>query len=282
MQPQDDIVPLYAKVQSALRDAIRNGDLVAGAILPSEKELEAAHGVSRITVRRALEELEREGLVLRSRGRPARVVEPLVSAVRTEIEDDLAALLELVRGTQARVLVFKWRMPDEAIRVRLGIPPDEPVLQVDRLRSNHGVPVLHTTAYTPAPIGARLQRETLGERTMLETLARTGVVIAGASQEMHAGPCPEPVATLIGLRPGDPVFVINRVVSDGDGRPIQHLVATFRWDSFSYRISATNSGTSRRVEMEGVGRIGSPATGGGTARAGRAKTTSARLEDRKT
>ena len=154
-------------------------------------------------------------------------------------------------------------MPDAAIRARLGVPPDEPVLQVDRLRSNHGVPVLHTTAYTPAPIGARLQRETLGERTMLETLARTGVVIAAATQEMHAAPCPEPVAALIGLRPGDPVFVIDRVVSDRDGRPIQHLMATFRWDSFSYRIGSTSSGDGRRVEMEGAGRIGSPYGEGG-------------------
>ena len=258
MQTQDDAVPLYAKVKSALRDSIRTGELAAGAALPSEKELEAAHGVSRITVRRALEELEREGLVLRGRGRQARVVEPLISAARTEIEDDLASLLELVRGTQARVLVFKWRMPDPIIRARLDTPPDEPVLQVDRLRSSRGVPVLHTTAFTPAPIGARLQREALGERTMLEMLTRTGVVIASATQEMHAAPCPEPLAELLGLHPGDPVFTIDRLVRDRDGRPIQHLVATFRWDSFGYRISSTSSATGRRVAIEGAGRIGVP------------------------
>ena len=255
MQGYNGAEPLYAKVQSALRDAIRRGELGAGAALPSEKELEAAHGVSRITVRRALEELEREGLVVRGRGRQARVVELLVSTVRTQIEDDLTGLLELVRGTEARVLLFKWRLPDAAMRARLGTPEDEPVLQVDRLRSSKGRPMLHTTAHMPAAIGARLRRDTLGERTMLEMLARSGVFVGGAEQEMRAAHCPAVVAPLIGLAPGDPVFVIERLVSDREGHPVQHLLATFRWDSFSYRVSATGSGDSRRVEIAGAGRI---------------------------
>ena len=261
MQASEDAAPLYAKVQSALRTAIRSGQLGAGAVLPSEKELEVTHGVSRITVRRALEELEREGLVVRGRGRQARVVEPMVSAVRTEIEDDLSAMLELVRGTEARVLVFRWHFPDPALQARLRTPPDEPVLQIDRVRGSGGRPMLHTTAHVPAWIGARLSRETLSERTMLETLAQGGVQIAAAAQEMHAAPCPAAVAPLIGLSPGDPAFVIERLVTDKEDRPVQHLVATFRWDSFSYRIASTGSAGGRRVEIAGAGRIGVPKDG---------------------
>jgi GntR family transcriptional regulator len=258
MQVSDDAAPLYAKVQSALRTAIRSGALGAGAVLPSEKELEAAHGVSRITIRRALEELEREGLVVRGRGRQARVVEPMVSAIRTEIEDDLATMLELVRGTEARVLTFKWRLPDPALQLRLRVPEDEPVLQVDRLRGSTGRPMLHTIAHMPAWVGTRLRRETLSERTMLETLAQGGIELATASQEMHAAPCPAAVAPLIGLSPDDPVFIIERLVSDKEDRPVQQLVATFRWDSFSYRITSTGSAGGRRVEIAGTGRIGRP------------------------
>jgi len=256
MSAPDDALLLYARVQSSLREAIRSGELKAGMLLPSEKELQALHGVSRITVRRALDELEREGLVIRSRGRQARVVEPLVSAARTEIEDDLAAILELVRGTQARVLAFKWRLPDRAIQARLDTPADEPVLQIDRVRSIAGRPILHTTAHMPAWVGTRLRRESLSERTMLDTLAQSGIQLAAAAQEMHAAPCPAALAPLIRLSRGDPVFVIERLVSDKDGRPVQHLMATFRWDSFSYRITSTGSADGRRVEIAGAGRIG--------------------------
>lgn len=258
MQGSDDAAPLYSKVQAAIRAAIRSGRLGTGAALPSEKDLEAEHGVSRITVRRALEELEREGLVVRGRGRQARVVEPLVSAARTEIEDDLAAILELVRGTQARVLSFKWRLPDEVIALKLEAAEDEPVLQVDRLRSNGGKPMLHTRAHMPAWIGSKLEPDMLTERTMLDLLVQSGVTITSAAQEMRAAPCPENVAPLIGLSVGEPVFVIERLVRDIRDRPVQHLVATFRWDCYSYRISSTTSGSGRLVEIAGAGRIGIP------------------------
>lgn len=264
MQASNGPGPLYLQVQEAIRNAIRSGRLAAGSVLPSEKELEAAHGVSRITVRRALDELEREGLVLRGRGRQARVVEPLVSVVRAEIEDDLARTLELVRGTQAQVLCFKWRLADEAIRAKLEGEEDEPVLQVDRLRSNGGRPMLHTQAYVPAWVGAKFDREALAKSTMLDLLAESGVTIASAAQVMHAAPCPEAVAPLIGLAAGDPVFLIERLVRDDRNRPVQHLLATFRWDCFSYRISSTNSDTRRLVEIAGGGRMTTPGSAAGS------------------
>lgn len=258
MSRSKESTPLYAKVQSSIRIAIRGGTLRPGQILPSEKELEAEHGVSRITVRRALEELEREGLVQRGRGRLARVSDTLVSAVRTKIEDDLAAMLEIGRGTEATLLNFKWRLPDQETMQRLETSDNEPVLEVTRLRSVNGHPILHTIALVPAWIGTRLQPETLNHGTMLENLAQSGIVVASASQELRAAPCPDHIASLIDLPKGSPAFIIDRMVRDRDGRPIQHLLATFRWDSFGYRISSSNAGGGRLVEIEGAGRIAVP------------------------
>ena len=258
MQASDGPGPLYLQVQEAIRNAIRSGQLAAGSALPSEKELEDAHGVSRITVRRALDGLEREGLVLRRRGRQARVVEPLVSVVRTEIEGDLARTLELVRGTQAKVLCFKWRLADKAILAKLEGEEDEPVLQVDRLRSSGGKPMLHTQAHVPAWVGAKFDREALAKGTMLDLLAKSGVTIASASQVMRAAACPGAIAPLIGLAAGDPVFLIERLVRDNRDRPIQHLQATFRWDCFNYRISSTCSETRQLVEITGGGQMTTP------------------------
>ncbi|SJZ38304.1 GntR family transcriptional regulator [Enhydrobacter aerosaccus] len=261
MSTSDDPAPLYSRVHAAIREAIREGRLAAGALLPSEKELEAAHGVSRITVRRALDELEREGLITRGRGRQAKVVEPLVSRIRTEIEEDLAAMLDLVRGTEAKVLSASWRLVDAPMRATLQAGEGEPVLQVDRLRSKDGKPIMHTRAHVPAWIGAKLDREALAGTTMLELLARAGVRIAGAEQAMRAAPCPKEVAPLIGLSAGDPVFIVERLVRDDRDRPIQHLLATFRWDSFSYRIRSTRSAAGRVVEISGAGHVGAPAEG---------------------
>jgi GntR family transcriptional regulator len=253
MKTDTDAAPLYVRVQTAIREAIQNGRLAAGSLLPSEKELEIEYGVSRITVRRALEELQREGLVVRGQGRQARVAEALVSVAQAKIEEDLAATLDLVRGTDSEVLSFDWKLADERIRSKLEIAPNEPVLRVDRVRSSNGRAIMHTCAHIPAFIGAKLSRETLTERSMLDILIKSGVTISSAEQVMHAAPCPAHIAPLIGLSPGDAVFLIERLVKDDKGRPIQHLIATFRWDCFSYRISSTRSEAGRVVEIAGAG-----------------------------
>lgn len=254
----DQASPLYARVHAALKQAIHDGRLPPGAPLPSEKELEAEYGVSRITVRRALEELERERLILRGRGRQARVADLLMSVARTAIEDDVAAILELVRGTEARLLQFRWQFPDATVRAKLEVAEGEPVLLVERLRSLNGTPIMHTMAQVPARIGAKLDQATVSDGTMLEQLRDRGVTIAHAVQEMRAAPCPETVAPLLDLKPGEPTFVLERLVRDDANRPIQYLIASLRWDSYSYRISTTRSAEGRVVEITGAGRMGMP------------------------
>jgi len=250
--------PLYVRVKQNLRNAIESGRFPAGSALPSEKQLETEHGVSRITVRRALEELEREGLVERGRGRQARVCEMLTSAIRTRMEDDLASILQLGRGMTAEVVSYAWRIPDSAIALKLAIPADEPVLHVERLRRRRGKSVLHTLAHVPASIGGFLPRGALEKATMLDVLAQKGIQAASVKQEMRAGPCAAFVAGLLDLPRGAPVFVLDRLVLDTADRPIQHLIATFRWDSFCYRVESKRQEGGRTVNVVAGGRIESP------------------------
>src|SRR5579863_1784205 len=252
-----DEAPLYAQVYDSLRDRIQSGQLAPGAVLPTEKALEKHYGVSRITVRRALDDLERQGLIERGRGRPARVAVPLVAATHIRVDEELSSILEIGRGTEAQVLAYAWRMPDAEVAERLQVAADEPVLEVERLRSRGGRPVLHTLARVPAPVGALLNRAALQDTTMLDQLAARGVQAARAEMEMYARACNAHIASLLGLNAGEPVFVMERLVSDTTGRPIQSLTATFRADSFCYRIASMQSADQQRsVEIEAAGHFG--------------------------
>ncbi len=250
--------PLYARLQHSLRDDIRTGRLPPGALLPSERDMEVQHGVSRITVRRALDELAREGLLERSRGRLARVLPSLTAAVRTRIEDDLASSLQLGRGMEAEVLSYRWRLPDPAVAAILDTPTDEPVLHVERLRRRNGQGVLHTLAHVPSAVGILLPRDALADATMLDLLAARGIVASSARQDMRAGACPSDVSRWLEIASGAPVFVIDRLVRDTAGRPMQHLIATFRGDSFTYRISSEQQGSGAFVEVQAAGRVVGP------------------------
>lgn len=254
-EPAPEARPLYMRVQQSLRDTIRAGTLPPGSPLPSEKELEDEHGVSRITIRRALEELEREGLIERGRGRQARVAPLLTAAVNTRIEEELASILQIGRGMEAEVLSYGWRMPTAAVAQALEAPADEPVLQVERVRRRRDKVILHTLAHVPAAIGAMLPRDALAKSTMLDLLSARGIQPGSVEQEMRAAPSDPTVAALLGLEPGAPVFVMDRLVRDGSGRPIQRMIATFRWDSFRYRISSTKLGNGRTLEFEAAGQI---------------------------
>ena len=247
--------PLYARVQQSLREAIQSGTLPAGATLPSEKELEIQFGVSRITVRRALDELEREGLVERGRGRQARVATLLTAAISTRIEDDLASILQLGREMKAEVLSYMWRMPEPSIAERLGTPPEEPVLQVERLRRRFGQPMLHTLAHVPAAIGAHLPRNSLETSTMLDLLATWGIQVGSVEQEMRAAPCATDISQLLDVHVDAPVFLIDRLVRDGTGRPIQCMLATFRCDCFRYRVTTTRLDNGKTLGIEAAGQI---------------------------
>lgn len=254
-EPAPEARPLYMRVQQSLRDTIRAGTLPPGSPLPSEKELEDEHGVSRITIRRALEELEREGLIERGRGRQARVAPLLTAAVNTRIEEELASILQIGRGMEAEVLSYGWRMPTAVVAEALEAPADEPVLQVERIRRRRDKVILHTLAHVPAAIGAMLPRDALAKSTMLDLLSARGIQPGSVEQEMRAAPSDPTVAALLGLEPGAPVFVMDRLVRDGSGRPIQRMIATFRWDSFRYRISSTKLGNGRTLEFEAAGQI---------------------------
>jgi len=102
--------PLYARGpwRASTSDRKRRS---CGRPLPSEKQLEPQHGVSGITGQHALLELERESP--RGRGRQASVVEPLVSAARHHIDNDLATMLDLIRSTELK-LRFRWHLPDDS------------------------------------------------------------------------------------------------------------------------------------------------------------------------
>ena len=255
MPDQPDLVPLYARLQNKLRDDIRTGRLPGGAALPSERDMEVQHGVSRITVRRALDELAREGLLDRSHGRVTRVVQPLTATVRTRIEDDLASSLQLGRGMEARVLSYAWYQPDPVVATLLEVPTDEPVLHVERLRRRGVRGMLHTIAHVPRQVGALLSRTALENATMLDLLAGHGIVAASAQQDMRADSCPPGISDLLDLQPGAPVFVIDRLVRDGPGRAIQHLIATFRGDGFTYRVSSAQQKEGRFLEIVAAGRM---------------------------
>lgn len=197
--------------------------LPAGALLPSEAELAAAYGVSRVTVRRALDLLRDERRVVARQGAGWFVASEPVRQhldVLATIEGQLA---EDGRRSERRVQSFGFVATPPAVAGVLGSDVDE-VLEVVRLNLADGRPFALVTVWCPADLGAPLSRSDVESSTFHELLPGR---IAGATQTIGAAAATAADAASLEVSPGDPMLVCGRVSRDGAGRPV--LVSEHRF-----------------------------------------------------
>ncbi|WP_375462098.1 GntR family transcriptional regulator [uncultured Enterovirga sp.] len=231
----------YGRIMAALRADILGGALQPGDGLPSERALEERFGVSRITVRRALEELAQERLIERRQGRRTVVLGPAPPRLVGTVAGGHTDMLQLGRVTEARVRTFEWRIASAGLAEKLDLAEGDQVLYVARVRFRDGAPVFHTEAWLPRAVGLLIDRSMLERTPILDLMMEGGVEVASSRQIMSAAPCPDWLAPLLDIAVGDPVFRLDRTVRDGADRPVQFLVSMFRWDRFSYQIEALHS-----------------------------------------
>jgi GntR family transcriptional regulator len=243
---RDQQLPLYQIIFQSLRDEILSGRYDAQGQLPSELSLEERYEVSRITIRRACDELERTALIERSKGRSARLLprlSPVVMDVQQELEMHRAEGLDM----QPKVLHFAWILPDAVLAETLAVPQTEKVLWVTRLRSRHNAPVHHSSVHIPQRYGTGMSEELLGKMQLIDLWKKLGHVVASADQIMSAAPASAAMAQILDLEPGDPIFCFRRLMRDAQGRPMGLLYSSFRWDRFTYSMSLKQS----EVEAQG-------------------------------
>lgn len=232
--------PLYHQIYLIMRQRIVDGEFGTGGTLPSEQELAEFHGVSRITAKRALDELANDGLVVRERGRGTRVVEGRAGVkISGQGTGAFDALLAMGGETEVTVKEFGYGPAEDDVAAALGLPVGTTVQRSVRVRSIGGDPFSHLTTYVPEDIGRRFEKSDLANTPLLALLERSGVTPATADQAVSATLADMVVADRLGIGVGAPLLRIRRVVRDSEGRAIELLVALYRSDL--YRLTMTLS-----------------------------------------
>ena len=232
--------PLYRQVADRLREAILGGETGPGDPLPSEQRLEQRFGVSRITIRKALDELAGEGLIERQQGRPTRVRHlPGMRPLAADSEGDIRNILTLASETEVEVLSFGYALPPDDIRRRLQLPRHHPALRCERLRRHQGLCFCLTLAWVPPPYAAGLTEEELRTTPLLLLLRRAGGRPVRTEQTISAVAAGGEAARHLEVEEGRPLLELCRLPQDAEGRPIQHLTALFRPDRYRYAMTLT-------------------------------------------
>ncbi|MBP0494863.1 GntR family transcriptional regulator [Pararoseomonas indoligenes] len=231
------------RVYLVLRDRIGCGALPPGARLPGEPDLAAEHGVARVTIRRALDQLAREGLLERRPG-----VGTFVRGVATlppataDFADVFTHLKEMGRRTEVRLLSFGYAVPPPAVALALDLAPGEAAQRAVRVRCMASGPFSYLTTHVPARIGRTYSESELASQPLLVLLERSGLRIGRARQSIGATLAGPDLAAVLEVEIGAPLIALTRLVQDEEGRAVEHLHALYRPDRFSFELQMQRTG----------------------------------------
>ena len=231
-------IPLYHQLYQLLKQRILSGELAFGAKLPTEAQLAEGFAVSRVTAKRAMDLLVANELIQRKRGRGSHVV---FRAPASDVEAPLVGMLEklahMSRSTKVRVLHIDRRPPPANLAEELGIPADETVHYVVRVRYREDdTPFAYYESWTRG-IESGYTAEAIERRLRFDIMAENGHRIARIEQHLSAAAAAPPVAERLLLVPGDPVLTLIRYSFDVEGDLVDLLHCQYHTGHFHYRMN---------------------------------------------
>lgn len=246
-------LPKYHQVYLVLREQLEEGRFANG--LPPELVLSKQFGAGRVTVRRALEQLATEGLIIRQAGRGTRPVDGRAApkAKHPDARPDprptrLSGLLEKIvnMSLSTTVQVVEWRTisASESVAAALQVPVGSKVQKGVRRRSLPAGPLSYITTYVPEPLVRNFGRRELSKKPILRLLEESGVDLGRAHQTVSARQADVVVAAALEVTVGAALLSVRRLVYDTNDRPVQWLHGLYRPDRYEYSMEVSQVGCS--------------------------------------
>jgi DNA-binding GntR family transcriptional regulator len=228
-------VPLYYQLAQQLEQAIATGQLNAGDRLENELDLAERFGLSRPTVRQAIQELVRKGLLVRKRGVGTQVVHGQVTrpVELSSLYDDLERTGQHPRTS---VLVRDVVPADARLAGALGLGLGAPVTRIERLRSAGEEPLALMSNWLPADVADFTAAE-LERQGLYELMRRRGVHMRIATQRIGARTATPTEARLLHERRGAPLLTMERTAYDDSGRAVEFGSHVYRAQNYSFEVT---------------------------------------------
>jgi GntR family transcriptional regulator len=230
-------VPLYSQVRERLRERILDGTYAPQARLPSESEIGTLLKVSRITVRQALSDLQKQGVIFTVPGKGTFVAPARPSQDLTRLEGFGEAMSRKGHAIVNRVVKHLLADASAGVADKLRLAPGALASEIHRVRYLDQAPVSFEMTWLPESIGERLRQENLAERDIFLILeADYGIALGHADIQIGAVNADAALAAALAVAPGTALLRIERLTFGTDGVPLDYEHLYVRGEAFQYAL----------------------------------------------
>ena len=224
-------IPLYHQLKEILRAQIDSGNWKTGDVIPNENLIAQDYGLSRGTVREAMDDLVREGLLTRQRGRGTFVAAP-------KLEQGILSLYSVHEYTKqtghvpgSQILEFVTERANEKVKEYLHLSSDDEIYRLVRIRLVDGEPIMYDRVYIPVADFPGLKEKDIATVSLYEILSRDyGVVLGKAHQYFEPVLIDHYESQLLKVDKGAPALLIERVTHRSNGTPVVYSKIIIRGD----------------------------------------------------
>jgi GntR family transcriptional regulator len=233
-------IPYHYQLRELLRGEIVAGRWSVDEKLPSERELCEAFGLSRTTIREAIDALVNEGLLRREKGRGTFIAAPkILESLLQSPTGFTDSMNEQDLPVCTRVLRMEVGVAPDLIARELRVTMDEPLIILDRLRFIFDEPILLVTSYLPQRLCPSLVNDDLTHNSLYHLLRnKYGFTIARAKRCMEAVAANEMEAKLLQINSGAPLMLIESIVYTEEGTPLEYFKARHRGDRTKFLVES--------------------------------------------
>jgi GntR family transcriptional regulator len=230
-------VPLYHQLKQVLHGEIESGVYKPGDRLPSEPELIRQYGISRITVRQALDELEAEGLIVRRHGKGTYVAELRIEQDLVRLTDFMEDMQQAGQNPSSRVLTLAHEPASSAVAKALHLKNGTEVVRVDRLRLADGRPMAFDITWLPLRFGELLVGMDLTRESIYHILeTRYAIPVVSGAFSITAATATHQQADMLDIPAGAALLLIQRISYTNGDEPVYVQERYYRPDRVRYRV----------------------------------------------
>ena len=231
---------LYDQIKDDLLSKIKDGTYPEGQTIPSELELAEMYGVSRPTIRQALQILASDGYLEKRRRRGTVVTKPKVSQSFTMSISSFEDAMRLAgRLPKTKVLVFKRERANAEVEKRLELTRGQDVFKLVRLRYADDLPNVFVESYIPCTLYPGLDSFDFNGSSLYAAMDTCGNPVMTARRRLEVIKADGAAAALLDVEAGDPLLLFHTVARDAHGTAVEYSVATYRGESNSFELNVS-------------------------------------------